>query len=256
MKQLVIKYPVITFFVINIFTVIIFGGINMTFFPSSANYMFILPQFAPMSAAILVIAILYGKSGVYDLMRMVSFRNINVKWSFVAMFIPIIVCGISYILLFVIVETKQTITTEFNRPPWNYALCMLFAVLGSYGEELGWRGFMLPQLQKKHSRFISSLIVGFLWGLWHFKFHSGILVFTLYTFLVIEFSLIISWLYSKTKGNIISAIIFHTAVNLCSLVLFEKVISDSANQYMQILLYGIYGTIFLFPCIFAMKKSG
>lgn len=255
MKQLVIKYPVITFFVINIFTTIIFGGINITFFPLSTNYMFSLPQFAPMIAAILVVVVLYGESGIYNLLRMVSFRNVNLKWLLIALFIPIIFSGISYILLFVI-ETKQTIIPELNRSPWNYALCVSFAILGSYGEEFGWRGFMLPQLQKRYSRFLSSLIVGFFWGFWHLNFHSGILVFALYTFLVIEFSLIISWLYSKTKGNIISAIIFHTAVNLCSLVLFEKVISDSANQHIQILLYGIYGIIFLFPCIFVMKKLG
>ena len=41
----------------------------------------------------------------------------------------------------------------------------LFA--GPLGEELGWRGFALNELQKKHSPIKSSIIIGFWWGLWH-----------------------------------------------------------------------------------------
>ena len=37
----------------------------------------------------------------------------------------------------------------------------LFA--GPLGEELGWRGFALNELQKKHSPIKSSIIIGFWW---------------------------------------------------------------------------------------------
>ena len=34
-------------------------------------------------------------------------------------------------------------------------------------EEIGWRGFALPRLQKRHNALIATLIVGILWALWH-----------------------------------------------------------------------------------------
>ena len=38
---------------------------------------------------------------------------------------------------------------------------------GPLGEEIGWRGFALMELQKKHSPLKASIIIGFWWGMWH-----------------------------------------------------------------------------------------
>jgi membrane protease YdiL (CAAX protease family) len=40
-------------------------------------------------------------------------------------------------------------------------------VRGPIGEELGWRGYALNELQKKHSPLLSAIIVGVVWGFWH-----------------------------------------------------------------------------------------
>ncbi|WP_246117182.1 CPBP family glutamic-type intramembrane protease [Shouchella miscanthi] len=40
-------------------------------------------------------------------------------------------------------------------------------LLGPLGEELGWRGFVLKELQEVYNPLISSIIVGFFWGFWH-----------------------------------------------------------------------------------------
>src|SRR5512133_2426125 len=39
---------------------------------------------------------------------------------------------------------------------------------GATGEELGWRGYLLTEFQKRHSILVSAMLVGIVWGLWHF----------------------------------------------------------------------------------------
>jgi membrane protease YdiL (CAAX protease family) len=39
--------------------------------------------------------------------------------------------------------------------------------LGAFGEELGWRGFLFPELQRITSFTTASLIGGIVWALWH-----------------------------------------------------------------------------------------
>jgi membrane protease YdiL (CAAX protease family) len=36
---------------------------------------------------------------------------------------------------------------------------------GSMGEELGWRGYLLKELNKRHTLFMSGLLVGIVWGI-------------------------------------------------------------------------------------------
>ena len=253
MKRLLSKHPICAFCIISLLFTILLGFTNMVLMPSSTEYMFLLPQFAPMLAAMSVVMALHGKSSLYGLIRKASLIAQSWKYLFISLIIPAFLCSLSYVI-FCLVEYKQLEFPEINRSFKNYALCLLFTIFGSFGEEIGWRGFMLQQFHKKYSFFASSLMVGLFWGFWHMKFHSGILVFAIYTLLAIEFSFIISWLYKKTKGTIISAIVFHSTINICSLVFFEKIISNAANQTMQITLYGIYTIVFLFPCAFIIKQ--
>lgn len=64
------------------------------------------------------------------------------------------------------------------------------------GEETGWRGWLLPELQKRFSPLISSLLLGVAWGLWHFP----------------RFAILFTWLFNRT-GNLLLCILLHTAIN-------------------------------------------
>lgn len=43
----------------------------------------------------------------------------------------------------------------------------VFFAGGPLGEEFGWRGYALPEMQKCHGWRIASLVIGALWGVWH-----------------------------------------------------------------------------------------
>ena len=40
-------------------------------------------------------------------------------------------------------------------------------VEAAVGEEIGWRGYMMPRLKERFSLFTGRLLGGILWGVWH-----------------------------------------------------------------------------------------
>ena len=112
----------------------------------------------------------------------------------------------------------------------------LFA--GPLGEELGWRGVLLPGLQEKYTAFVSSLVVGIIWYCWHiplFFAPFGTLVsgaplefipLFIYLVVVVCLACINTWLFNNSRGSIFIAILMHLSVNAGVALLFFPGMSD------------------------------
>lgn len=254
MKEIVKKHPLIIFYGLAIGGMFAINIIMMILFSSVPNYFSVFTQWSPALAAIIIISIQNGKFEIYSIAIKTSIRLKYLQWYIIAFIIPIIICGMSYILL-LILETPKWNEIEYDFHNENYFFYLLAMLFGCYGEEIGWRGFMLPLLRRKHSLFLSSLIIGVCWGLWHLYFKAGFCVFTVYMIMVIEISFIISWLCTKTQNNIMVAIIFHTSFNFFSFAFFERIIfTEIGNSQSILLLYGILAMFFFIPCIFIIKN--
>ena len=76
----------------------------------------------------------------------------------------------------------QTLTRALISAP----VAILTACLSAIGEEIGWRGFLWPLLRSRYSFLLSSLLIGFVWWLYHiplilfgwYGMRSGIPAFT------------------------------------------------------------------------------
>jgi len=94
-------------------------------------------------------------------------------------------------------------------------------------EEVGWTGFALPHLQKKFSPFVASVILGFVCVIWslpnqiistpvtnmsQISYWGIYLIFGSFFYICIR--IIITWLYKKTEGSIIPAILFMGSINI------------------------------------------
>lgn len=251
MKKLITKYPVTCFYIATLLSVFLLALCNMLLFPTSSDYMLMFPQLSPALSALLIVYLINGKSGVFELVRRTAFVKKDFLWYFVALITPLIICGLSYIIL----SLNGYAGSVFSRSLDNYAICLLAVFLGSYGEELGWRGFMQVELQKKRSLFMSTFIVGVFWGLWHLNFDSGILVFLIYMFMTVEISFVISWLFKNTNNKILAPVILHSLFNFCTLIFFEKLImSDGLKIEMMLFFYGIYSIILFIPCVWIVRN--
>ena len=96
-------------------------------------------------------------------------------------------------------------------------------IQGATGEESGWRGFLLPSIEKKSGVIKSSIIVGIIWGFWHaplWFFSSGYtgirLVQYIIGFLISVISLaIIMGICNNRCRNLFVPMLIHFMFNFC-----------------------------------------
>ncbi|WP_168203275.1 CPBP family intramembrane glutamic endopeptidase [Oceanispirochaeta crateris] len=114
-------------------------------------------------------------------------------------------------------------------------LGVLVSMLTAAGEEIGWRGFLVPELLKRYSPLKTSLIVSVIWALYHYpgiffsSYTSGteswyaVLFFTLQ---IMSLSFIMTWLWIKS-GSLWPAIILHSSHNLFIQSVFDGLTNDT-----------------------------
>jgi membrane protease YdiL (CAAX protease family) len=91
-------------------------------------------------------------------------------------------------------------------------------VSGGVNEETGWRGFVLPRLQRKYPVLVAIIIVWFFWALWHIPYDIGtgtplsaiLLNRILFNFI---WTVLMVWLYNRTRGSLLAPVLFHPAMN-------------------------------------------
>jgi len=91
------------------------------------------------------------------------------------------------------------------------------------GEEVGWRGFALPRLQSWTNPLVASLIISLFWYPWHFPLKLGnpdVIPMFYYALSFIPSSILLTWIYNRTKGSILAVGIAHIAGNLGGRLLF------------------------------------
>ncbi|WP_035054241.1 CPBP family intramembrane glutamic endopeptidase [Carnobacterium pleistocenium] len=93
-------------------------------------------------------------------------------------------------------------------------------IIGGGLEELGWRGYLQPKLEKIVNYVPSVLIVGIIWSLWHLPLWlikgspQSAIPFGLYLFLGIVLSFTFTTIYKYTK-NLLLCVLSHAWLNGC-----------------------------------------
>ena len=104
---------------------------------------------------------------------------------------------------------------------------LVLIILAGLGEEFGWRGFLLPRLQRHHNALISSLIIGVFHSLWHIPLflvegtaqygwaqQVGLAPsFLGYSAFVIAWSIQLTWFFNNTGGSVLLVAVVHGAGN-------------------------------------------
>lgn len=113
---------------------------------------------------------------------------------------------------------------------------LLLPAFFALGEEIGWRGFLVPELAKIRSFTGVALLSGAIWAIYHYPL---VLIFgakragtpILYQLLVLTFqgiaiSTILAWI-RLMSGSLWTAVIFHAVLNAFGQGLFDPLTSDT-----------------------------
>lgn len=108
---------------------------------------------------------------------------------------------------------------------------------GPLSEEIGWRGFLLPRLQKRLNPFCSSIVLGIIWACWHLPLFFIVgtcqygIPFLLFVMTTTINTIIITWIFNRTNGSLVFPILFHTCNNVAAGLLVGSYNFAIANIY-------------------------
>jgi len=97
-------------------------------------------------------------------------------------------------------------------------------LVNGFGEETGWRGYALAQLQQRHSPLVATVVVAALWAGWHAPmflivdtFRSfGPAITAGWVIGLFSGAVVLSWLYNRGGGSILLVAVWHGTYNLIS----------------------------------------
>lgn len=222
-RRLMIAYLSLTFSITWGITLIIilFPTFVMEYFGKLTVYhpLYFAAVYAPSISACFLLYRFFGKE------ELKSFLKRTVKWNIgykPYLFSVIFVLG-GHFFVRLIEKLFNLPSTEFGYE-WYMFIPLAFMYLiidaGPIGEELGWRGILLPLLQKKYTSITASIILGIIWAIWHLPAffisttnQSGRSVL-LFFLTLISFSMLITQIFNLAKGSILMAVILHWLLNL------------------------------------------
>lgn len=162
------------------------------------------------------------------------------KHAFQSWAIPLVYAVVAYLVIWSFGfggvpnrEFMQQISTRMGLPISAWFATALYAVLGgsfglirglasALGEEIGWRGFLVPELFRKFGFTGAAFISGIVWSCWHYPlliwgdYNSGTPTWyglTCFTVMVISLSFIFAWIRIKS-GSLWTGALLHASHNL------------------------------------------
>ena len=226
LSSVVKRHPIITFFVLAyalswiIESPLVFLGDSVT--TTQSLVLVILASNVPSVVAIVLTAIVLGRESLRKLLGRLLIWSVNPLWYLVIVLGPVALVG-GVVGLNALLGGPAL---SLGMPILGAAFFLAFSIFpgSALGEEIGWRGYVLPRLQTRMSALSASLLLAPIWALWHpplwmagwlqgqpFRTPTHYAAFVVSAFAL---SVLLTWVYNNTGGSLLMVVLLHATINL------------------------------------------
>jgi membrane protease YdiL (CAAX protease family) len=132
---------------------------------------------------------------------------------------------------------------RWSEATWYvYLMLLVIAVpvtMFTFGEEYGWRGYLLPRLLPL-GEIRASVLLGVIWGVWHLPLllagfnYPGVNIFLaiiVFIFATVALSFTYTWFYVASSGSVLVAAVFHASTNQFSDTFWVPPLLSGVNPF-------------------------
>jgi uncharacterized protein len=177
----------------------------------------VLPTMLTPMIAALIMRIFVSKEGLKGSLGLLR----SPKYYLAALVIP----AVFVTAVVLIVQLLGLGEFRWSEATWFVYLMLLVIALPvtlfTFGEEYGWRGYLLPRLLPL-GEIRASVLLGVIWGVWHLPLilaglnYPGVnvwLAIIIFTFVTVALSFTYTWFYVASSGSVLVAAVFHASTN-------------------------------------------
>ena len=215
---------------------------------------------APSVVALFLVFLTYPKDKRKDYFRRCfSFRQAGWKWPLITAFVFTLLSALSLVIGVGLLGFEMP-TMDYIRAiaanPLNIMLVLLLSLIsGPLNEEFGWRGYALDRLLVRFGFLKGSLILGFIWAIWHLPWYFtpgqaqyNLLkdsVFHALMFIpsVMMLSVFVSFVYVKTGRSILAGALVHMFSNLIGSQLLSSYTTEISMLIRYVNMVFFFGVI-------------
>jgi membrane protease YdiL (CAAX protease family) len=194
-------------------------------------------------ASVIMTALTLGKEGVISLLKRYLQWRVGWKWYLAAILLSPASMIAGVYLNSALTGVPPDFSTVIAYKIFGESVYLPLFILPFFiidflanGEEIGWRGYVLPRLQAKYSALTSTLILGVIWGVWHlpkYLTHWNTVSFLWFMAHVLAVSVLYTWLYNGTRGSLLLVTLFHASTNTAGVFMpmANTVSSENMSAY-------------------------
>jgi uncharacterized protein len=219
----------------------------------------VLPTMLTPMIAALIMRIFVSKEGVRGSLGLLR----SPKYYLAALIAP----AVFVTAVVLIVQSLGLGEFRWSEANWFVYLMLLVIALPvtlfTFGEEYGWRGYLLPRLLPL-GEIRASVLLGVIWGVWHLPLllaglnYPGVnvwLAIIIFTFVTVALSFTYTWFYVASSGSVLVCAVFHASTNQFSDTFWVPPLLSGANPFAPSLISAVLIMVLVVVLYRLFKRS-
>lgn len=269
-KALIAKHPVPTYFALT-FAIswgLVIVVVGLDGFPGTTEQTQSLLPYAvlgmvagPSIAGIALTIALGGRPALREFRRRLFKWNVGAQWYAAALLIaPAVMLAVLLALATLSDRFVPAVYLDANRTALVLSGLAIALSAGVF-EELGWTGFAIPALRRRHGVFATGLLVGVPWAMWHWLVaiwgvgpSPDTLSLASYLldplFFLVGFRVLMVWVYDRTE-SILIGMMMHASLTASALILGARSLRGT-----PLLIFDVAWFVVIWVVIAAVGRGG